>query len=162
MPSRIPIEEGHTCPGHACISCSEGPEAAALKQAEIMKRWGWIVHYVFEHEEQLEPFLNVHTHGLTEKHGHPDLQICLAAKLGVPPGVVHTLIHAAVRQIEAGVVFKHGSQSDQVMESYAVRFVDAKENGRPVLRILLPDKSGAFPGDPACRGPLASQESFRT
>ena len=126
-----------------------------------MKTTGWIIHYVFE-DEGRKPFLNAHTHGLPKKYGHVDLQVALGAELGVSPGVVHGLMWAAVRKIEKGEVFADGSLVSEIMDGYEVKFVARQENRRTVLRMLLPDKEGLFPGDVGCTPSLAGQGTYRT
>jgi len=157
------VSDPHTCEEHTCAACNAPDlEAFFKKQREIMERVGWIVHYVLDHEEKAVPFVNAHTHGILEKYGHADLQICLATRLGVPTDVIHQMLHAVVRQIEDGVVFAAGHKSGEVMEGYDVKFVDAEENGRHVLRVLLPDNRGAFPDEPGCTKELATQATFAT
>lgn len=101
-------------------------------EAAKMEKHGWIVHYVIDGSP------NFHTHGLPDKLGHPDLQIVVS----LPPKVAHGLFVGAVEQIEAGKRFEDGDYASKIVKNYKVKFVEAEEGDRTVLRMILPDSDG--------------------
>lgn len=102
-----------------------------------METYGWFAHYVGD--DDATPFgANFHTHGVPHSFGHKDLQIVFP----LPQRVTHTLLTNAVEQIKKGVVFHHGDEVEGIVRNYKVRFVEAVENSRAVLRMIIPDKDG--------------------
>jgi hypothetical protein len=83
---------------------------------------------------------------------HPDVQIVVP----MPQEVAHGVFWAVVEQIKEGKKFEPGTEYAGILEGYKVRFAWAREGsetqfkpgsqvqmvGRPVLRIILPDKDG--------------------
>jgi hypothetical protein len=62
--------------GEECEACKLGLDVVLQKEQALMKKYGWLVHFVPGSEGV--PFgMNIHTHGLLESFGHLDLQICL-------------------------------------------------------------------------------------
>jgi len=140
-PKDIPTvhSDGEGC---RCERCAD-PEAYDKKINEIIEKVGWYVHYVFD-DDSTPNEVNIHTHGLVEKYNHPDIQICFA----LPQKVAHGVLWAAVNQIADGVVFTTRKRFEHVLTDYDVVFANAVENGRPVLRMILPDKNNNFNTDP--------------
>lgn len=135
-----------------CEICKNGLEAVEAKEQKAMQDLGWYAHYVQDDPEH--PFgVNYHTHGLGRSFNHLDLQICLR----VNPDVAHMIITNAVEKIKEGFKYQHGKAYDDLIEArdpnlkYKVLFLEARECGRPVLRLIMPDKKGSFDGDLAAQ-----------
>lgn len=160
MTNRVPYEEEGPC-GCECEACVD-PVAAAARHAELMKKHGWVVHCVTMTEEQLEPWLNIHTHGLEENFGHSDLQLTLPCRLGLPPSLLHGILVSIVNRIKEGVRLSPGEYIEGVVRNLPVRLARKKESKRTVQRVLLPDKDGLFPGDAGCSELFAAQDRFET
>ncbi len=107
-------------------------------EAKQIEEYGWYAHYVFDEDSATQT--NIHTHGLPDKYGHMDLQIVIP----LPKNVAQGILWAVVRRIESGDVFKAGDMADEIVHEFKVKFVGAIECGRPVLRIILPDKYGGL------------------
>ena len=86
--------------------------------------------------------VNVHTHQLWETYGHLDIQLCLA--LDMP--VLKKIIGLVVAKIVAGERFVPNQKYMDVVPVLPVLFEYAYEDGRVVLRMILPDQTGAFKG----------------
>lgn len=132
------------------------PEVAEAKfakeQNELMDKYGWIAHYVAD-DSDYPLGANFHTHGMAENFGHLDLQVVFP----VDPQIVHSLFWNVFNRIKEGEQFKDGDTAERIAGGgYLVKFVDAIENGRPVLRIILPDKDGNLDRD-TLTGSMAQQ-----
>jgi hypothetical protein len=121
-----------------CAGCRDGIKAVQDRQREMMEKHGWIVHYV-THDHDCSPTgVNIHTHGLPEKFGHLDIQIvCPLSQM-----VAHGVLYNCVAKIKEGKTFVPGEVVEGlVTNGYKVKFVQAREMGRDVLRLIIPDKS---------------------
>lgn len=103
---------------------------------EMMNRHGWIVDSVFDLEKNVA--CDTHTHGLREKFGHPDLQCVLPMN----PKIIHAIFCTIVNKIKKGQTFKSRKCYSGIIKDYKVRFVEAVESDRKVLRMILPDQHG--------------------
>lgn len=122
---------------------------------ECIQKYGWYAHYVPSGDTT--PFgANYHTHGFPEKFDHPDIQICMP----IPNNSIHSLGWRAVEYIEAGNKFEPGKFYDCILENHSVQFIHATECGRPVLRMILPDKEGRFDTDPYCQQFLLTEHKI--
>lgn len=108
---------------------------------QMMKKYGWYAHYVPDDPTSPTEF-NAHTHGFEESWGHPDVQIVFP----LPQGVAHSIFWNVVHAIKKGKPFRFsaGKPYADIIEKYNVTFAWAKEGGRRVLRIILPDEKGVF------------------
>jgi len=80
------------------------------------------------------------------KYSHPDIQIVLP----LPRDSAHAIGHAIVMCLNEGMRFHPGTRGPGILEDYEVAFAGAKECGRPVLRVILPESNGALlPGEMA-------------
>lgn len=124
-----------------CACCSGKMTLEGLKKWEddCMKKYGFFMHYVPVQEN----YINAHTHGIEKTWSHPDLQIVLR----VQTETINSLMHSVVDLIKAGEKIWPGRNYHKILQKYPVRFVEAEETGRKVLRMILPDKAGHFPGD---------------
>jgi Domain of unknown function (DUF4262) len=141
-----PDDEGHedTCECTVCKMRRQGVAEAEIRrrmrkfEADSMREYGFYAHAVADDPEG-SGMCNVHTHGLTESFKHPDLQIVLPIETTV---FMHVL-HRAVNMIRTGTRFHCGVDYKGICGGrYPVRFVEAEETGRPILRMILPDKDG--------------------
>ena len=106
---------------------------------DMITKHGFCVHYV--KEEKTFPYkVNIHTHGIEDHLGHPDLQIVLP----VPPDVAASLFAILYVKIKDGARFSDGqvlnTPEDEI--KLPIKFVSAKEGGRDLLRVILPDVEG--------------------
>ena len=147
--------------------------------ALCMKRYGWYVHYVApgvacagcktaNTQEELgwpEGLANHHTHGFFLSWKHHDFQIVL----DMDPRTAHGVFAELAERVEAGERYAPGivtglvrwqDEGRQAKEPMRARLVEANEEGRTVLRILLPDAEGRLPGEPGCDPPYSLQEAF--
>lgn len=109
---------------------------------EMIDHFGWAAHYV-----PLEDAINYHTHGVQETFGHLDFQIVLPVGMGSAHAIANSLIDSLAQG--------RGFQEDKLYDGflgngYLLKFKRFTECGRPVLRVILPDVNGLFPGDVGC------------
>ena len=111
-----------------------------IKQREqMMKAHGWIVDAVIDNDCESGTGHNIHTHGIEENYGHLDLQ-CI---LPINKKVAHSIFCIVVEKIKEGKTFKAGKcYAGLVKNEYKIRFMEAEEGGRKVLRMILPDEKG--------------------
>lgn len=122
-----------------CEGCKKGLEAMHARHDALMKKYGWMVHFVTPDDDY--PFnINIHTHGFPEKFNHPDIQICVPIRPDTAQGILHNI----AKMLEKGKVFKVNKKYKNIIESFSVLICPAKENSREVLRIVFPDKQGSF------------------
>lgn len=100
----------------------------------MFERYGWYSHIVPENERRC----NYHTHGMGESFGHLDFQLVLP----IDPAVLHGLATTLVNRVKGGERFESGMRVSRVVRNYDVLLVTARESGRPVLRVILPDAAG--------------------
>lgn len=112
-------------------------EAKAWEQ-ERLEHGGWFVHYVGNDTDT--GLANIHTHGLEETAGHPDFQLVAP----VPPALAQGILQRLVDRVKGGERFEAGRRYDGVVEAFDVLMVGAEESGRPVLRVVLPDRHGCL------------------
>jgi len=107
---------------------------------EMLDEHGWYLHYV-PNDTQAPNDTNCHTHGLFENFGHPDLQICFP----LHPDLAHQIIATIVSEIKKGARFEQDRTYLGILENeYPIRFIQAVECGRKVLRALIPDEQGGY------------------
>lgn len=126
-----------------CVICELGMEEAKRREREQMEKCGWIAH-IMEDDPCTPYHFNYHTHGLKESFDHPDLQIVLTLK----SEIAHSIVSEVVEHIKEGKKFKHGDLASGIIRAadpdkeYLVLFINAVENNRNILRIILPDVEG--------------------
>jgi len=103
----------------------------------------WIIHYV-----PYSDHIDAHTHGLSRKHDHPELQITLPVNMELVKYVINTMGIA----VSNGKKFSDGDEIFGLFENQdlPVRLIARKATGENVLRIVLPDKNSKFPDDKDC------------
>lgn len=100
-----------------------------------MEKYGWYSHYV---PPDTAGLANIHTHGIQESFGHPDLQIVVS----LAPNLVSSIFANIVERIKAGEKFVAAEKVSKIITDFDITFADAIENDRWVLRIILPDAEG--------------------
>ncbi|PUZ21316.1 hypothetical protein DCC81_25245 [Chitinophaga parva] len=111
-------------------------------QQEILREYGWYVHFV-PNDEMFPNHINFHTHGLEESFNHPDLQMCFP----LDTKIAHGIFSDAVTFIREGKSFRTGVKYTGVIEGdLSVEFIEAKEGGRTVLRMIFPNREGTYEG----------------
>jgi len=133
-------DENCSCGIHDQIHAGVSPKEAVANfrkwEQESLEKFGWYVHYVGDDREVPTGF-NAHTHGLENKYNHLDLQIVCP----LPQHVAHGIFWNIVNRIATGEKFKAGDVvSDIAGNGYKVKFVNAWENDRLLLRVIIPDK----------------------
>ena len=107
----------------------------AWEEKQVRKR-GWFVHFIVDGLPN--GMANIHTHGIAETFGHPDLQLTV----NIGERNVMGIFHALVKRIRGGEVLRVGFDYGDIAQGYRTRFIHAVEGGRPVLRLIVPDVAG--------------------
>lgn len=119
------------------------------------KEMDWIVHYVCGGDNRLrfKPHLaNIHTHGMRELYNHPEFQIELAIEYKYALYILNEL----GRMVQSGRRFKAGDAVSGIGICDLPLF-EATDNGRPVLRVIIPDKQFLLPNNENCEYPYNLQ-----
>jgi hypothetical protein len=124
------------CKKCKCDVCDNGIDIAAWEK-DKMETIGWFIHCV-DGDNSVPYEFNCHTHGLMKTYNHPDLQIVLRLN----PAIAQNILSSFVEQIKSGTQFQHGSLVNHIIRNFNVLLINAVEDGRNVLRIILPDKEG--------------------
>lgn len=122
-----------------------------MKASEWTVRKGVVAHYVPAAAGGV--WINAHTHGLDDACGHPDFQVVLPVSMGL----CRDLFAELSALVAAGRRFEPGHRIRGVVKGLSVMVADAEEDGRHVLRVLLPDAEGRLPGDPAAPSIISGQ-----
>jgi hypothetical protein len=121
--------------------CPSNKEQDATISKSMLK-YGFYVHFIHDHIPQ-----DYHTHGLVESFNHLDVQIVLS----IPNDIAMYILHSFVALLKKGDRFRDGDIVKGILANdYDIKLWQTVETGRPVLRMLLPDKSGRFPDDSDC------------
>jgi len=124
-----------------CYACTHGMDAALKKQQELIKKFGFMVHYV-PGDCNYPNHTNIHTHGVWESFNHLDFQMCFPLPMETVTGIFHNIVN----QIKEGKVFEPGNKYGKIVDNYLVEFILAIEAGRTVLRLLVPNAQGNYSG----------------
>lgn len=125
------------------LSSEEAIARIKARDAERIGQFGWIVHYVTG-DPAMPYHVNIHTHGLPDSYGHPDLQ--LVAPLAMD--IVQSIFRNIIERIVKGDRFQPGVVYDQILgNGYSCTFAEATECNRAVLRVILPDAQNRLGGD---------------
>ncbi len=119
------------------------------------KEIDWIVHYVCGGDDTLrfKPYLaNIHTHGMRELYNHPEFQIVLMMEYKHALYILNKL-GCMVRD---GRRFKVGDKVSG-LGCCDLPLFEATDNGRPVLRVIIPDKQFLLPDNEKCEFPYNLQ-----
>lgn len=119
------------------------------QMADDIAKYGFHTHYVSavvggnENNDLLKGFVNAHTHGFEQSVDHLNFQLVIALRAEM----AHGFFWEFMNWIKAGRRFKDGDVVEKLLKGFPVRLAETTECGRPVLRIIFPDKNGKFPGD---------------
>lgn len=118
---------------------SRGAAFATIEEHDrhAIEDYGWTAHHIVG-----DTVPSAHTHGLSERFGHPDLQVVLPAA----PETIQRLLAPLAQAVVNGRTFRAGEESFGVF-NVPVRFVERQEGGRPVLRAIYPDPKGKWPDE---------------
>lgn len=107
---------------------------------KCMKKYGFYTHFVIDGDFENSPSgVNHHTHGIPHSAGHSDFQITVP----LDPEVVNGIFHNLYKRVMDGEVFAAGDiVHDIIGNDLEITFIEAEENGRTVLRVILPDPAG--------------------
>jgi Domain of unknown function (DUF4262) len=130
------------CARGAAITAGATPAEADAKiqarDADLLKRYGWLAHIVTDDPASPTGF-NWHTHGLQERYDHRDFQIVCP----LLPNVAHQIGATLADRVKAGETFGSGQKLAQILRGeMLIKLIAATECGRPVLRVILPDRAG--------------------
>lgn len=122
----------------------------------------WIMHYVSDsacdmcgsnHKKYFKEGLsNIHTHGMREMYNHPEFQIVL----DIDPSAASYLLNGFCQLVKDGRRFKAGDIVSGV-GLCDISLFEATDNGKKVLRIIIPDTSYRLPDDKDCDFPYNLQ-----
>lgn len=129
-----------------CAVCKYGEETIQQWETDQLIRQGWYMHFIIDDG-------SVHTHGIADRWGHPDLEIMLPLEMELLASILHTVVD----RIKKGERFEAGKRYRRVIKGYWVAFVKAMEGGRGVLRLILPDQHGNISEDEIEEGPFKDQ-----
>lgn len=109
------------------------------------KLYDWYIHFVTDRSGPGYS-RNYHTHGMDQFDDHLDFQIVL----DIEPMHAMLLLNMLGERVKAGERFRDGDVIRKFVNEYDGRLKEFVETGRPVLRLIVPDKHHRFPGDPGC------------
>jgi hypothetical protein len=89
---------------------------------------------------------NYHTHGVKENFNHLDFQVVLP----ISPSQTHAVVASIIEKVKEGKVYEEGVLYDDILTTFPMGFKKFVENGRDVLRLMIPDNKGRLPDDPEC------------
>jgi hypothetical protein len=112
-------------------------------ETKSMKEYGWYAHLV-QDDCACPNHFNAHTHGLLETFGHTDLQCCMPMDGNILMHIWHQIVDITIRKSKLLRTDYDYFIFDT--NGYAVRFINATECGRPVLRMIIPNKFGKYEG----------------
>jgi hypothetical protein len=124
------------------LTYEQAIELIRRHEGESLERVGWYAHLVLDDPASPTGF-NCHSHGLEDGYGHPDFQVVFPLPEDVAGDILANLCDA----VKAGRRFAEGEEASDIIAEYPVGFVAAEEMGRPVLRVILPDKAGTVARD---------------
>jgi hypothetical protein len=132
-------------------------DAGERKVLEDVASHGWHVIKVFE-DDKGPGF--AYTIGLFANYGHPEI-----IAFGLPLERLHALLNLVGDDAKAGVQFRAGDTSDELLNGYPCTFIEFPKaefpeylgfatwfyKGRPfpALQLVWPDKDERWPWDPA-------------
>lgn len=122
----------------------------------------WIIHLVANGVECAEcgkvenSFIqhacNAHTHGMA-KYNHLDFQMVLQTD----PQDIGYILNTLGKRVQKGERFKPGDLVSGIFLDCDIRLDSFQEEGRTVLRVIIPDGKNRFPEDEKCDYPYSIQ-----
>jgi hypothetical protein len=133
------------------LTYEQAIELIRRHEGESLERVGWYAHLVLDDPDSPTGF-NCHSHGLEDNFGHPDFHVVLPMHEDMAGDIMASLCDS----VKAGRRFAAGEEALEIVRDLPVGFVAAEEMGRPVLRVILPDRTGTVARD-AIAGAYAIQ-----
>ena len=139
------MQHNGTTPDCKCARCRSiagglSPEEATRQQlewqAQCLAERGFYVHYVSDDATSPTRF-NAHTHGMNLLN-HLDFQLVIQ----LPPKVGHNILCSLAEMVKDGSRFEAGQLVENIIRTFPIKLIEATENDRKVLRIILPDPDG--------------------
>lgn len=115
------------------------------QRKKMMEDYGWVVDFVFPTNQN--ELANIHTHGVKDTFGHTDFQIVLPLQ----QQLAHRLLIDLVERVKRGEQIVPEKRYNDVIHNFDVYFVKKYEGTRIVLRMILPDDQGKYPGENGCK-----------
>jgi len=120
------------------------PHTLSHSDEQGFEKFGWFAHCVPAGDNTPCGGYNYHTHGMEASYNHPNIQIVLPLRMET----AHHIVGDIIDKIKAGERFEPNKEYANIVGGgYMVRFIEAMECGRKVLRLLIPDKNGKYEGD---------------
>ena len=94
----------------------------------------------------IKGYCNAKTLGMN-KYGHPEFQMVLHVDHKL---IMYTLNSLGLK-VQDGHVFHDGDIVDDLFEGYEAKLKEFEEDGKKVLRVLIPDPNHKFPEDEGCQ-----------
>lgn len=118
----------------------------------------WIIHRVHDGKHKIYPknFCNIHSHGM-EVYNHKNFQVVLDVGDEIACYIINSLCERVREGHTQGVSMGSGDVITGIYSQFPLKLVQASEGGRSVLRVLLPDDEGRFPGEKGCMAPYSDQ-----
>lgn len=106
-------------------------------------------------------FLKYQTKGLVETQNHKNLEITLSRDMTD----IYKILDFVISTIKEGYSYVEGEIYDNLLEGQFVKFVEKTyteneiyQEGETLLRMIISDEDGNFPGDPGCAPEYLLQE----
>ena len=116
------------------------PAQASAAQTEWEKnaiaKFGFYVHYLCDDRDSPTGY-NAHTHGM-EAFGNLDFQLVIP----LPAATARSVISNIAERVMNGEKFSSGQLVSNIIKGFDIKLIEVTEDGRKVLRIILPDKHG--------------------
>lgn len=122
----------------------------------------WIIHHVANGfycpdcgmvEDSFLPCIcNAHTHGM-ENYNHADFQLVL----DIPPKQLCYILNSMALRVQRGERFNAGDRVSGIFLDCDIRLDEFEEDGRTVLRVVVPDTHNRFPEEAGCEIPYNLQ-----
>lgn len=123
------------------MRCTRGEKYYNNFRNNALKKYGWYAECV-EFDTDYPNEFNYHTHGILENFGHPDFQVCFR----IDEKILHQFMCILVVEIQNGNRFLPEQSYMGIIKDFPAKFIEAWENGRKVLRLLIPNKYGNYAG----------------
>lgn len=123
------------------MQCTMGKKYTDKFKRKCLKEFGWYAVCV-EYDTECPNEFNYTTHGIQENFGHLDFQICFR----LDEKLCHHFMIKLVEEIKLGNKFLPDLLYMGIINDYPAKFIEAWENGRKVLRLLIPNKNGNYTG----------------
>jgi hypothetical protein len=120
----------------------EAIQKLKVLQEDYSQKYGFYIHFVSD-DPTVPMGVNIHTHGLYENFGHLDFQIVIILQ----PKIAHSILHNLVDLVRSGKKFSSGDQINGIIRNFPIKFLEAKEGNRKVLRLIFPDPQGKIDFD---------------